>query len=152
MLALAAPVNARQSSTYVLSAFMVLGSTRTMAGLPPVGPGTVIQKRLSPASQSGCSRPPAPLKTMVPSTAYGGSEEMNVAYGSIGQCAAGFAGVGQILVGDRGALLAMRIRWSFGSYPSSSARPHQWPLGPLPSGYAVSQSAIAVEMVWRILK
>src|SRR5215831_3936445 len=109
MPALAVPVSARQSSTYVLSAIMEMGSTRAIEGWPPVGPGTVIQNLPSAGSQSGCSNPPAPLKVIVPRTAYGGVAEMNVAYGSIEQCAAGFAGVGQSFVGDNGALLATRM-------------------------------------------
>jgi len=52
---------------------------------------------------------------MVPSTAYGATAEMNVAYGSIAQCAAGFATVGHSFVGDSGALFAIRMTWCLGS-------------------------------------
>src|SRR5262249_18467519 len=147
MLGLAVPVRALQSSTNDLSIVSgsFVGSMRAIIGLPPAGPGTVIQNLRKPGSQSGWSTPPAPLNVILPPTAFVRGW-FRVAYGSTGQCAAGFVGVGQIFVGDSGALFATRTSRSFGSNPSSSARPHQWPvaLPGFPGGMFVSHVAFAV--------
>src|SRR5262249_5311330 len=141
---LAVPVRALQSSTNDLSIVSgsFVGSMRAIIGLPPAGPGTVIQNLRKPGSPSGWSRAPAPLDLVFPTTAFVRAS-ISVAYGSTGQCAAGFVGVGQIFVGDSGALFATRTSRSFGSNPSSSARPHQWPaaLAGFPGGMFVSHVA-----------
>src|SRR5437899_12605855 len=101
MLALAVPVSALQSSTIDLSTVRgsFVGSMRAIIGLPPAGPGTVIQNLRSAASQSGCSKPPAPVKVIWPRTPYV-LASISVAYGATAQCAAGLVGVGQTFVGD----------------------------------------------------
>src|SRR6202035_1420454 len=81
-----------QSIEIVRSTIRVEGLMTAIIGrLVPSIPGTVSRKRPRPASQRGCSSPPEFGKDRgTPTTPYGGSALMNVAYGAIGACPAAF--------------------------------------------------------------